>query len=221
MNIAFCRVPGIVIATLLIVACNDENNVRPNTDHAMTAEKYALIDMAIDEMVEAGDLPSGGRFIIADQTTMSDLAERFMESDETVDAASALDFSFPYDFLPWTLDEADLAFGAYYRANLEPVDVRLEDLTVLERDTSLLMHEQFKEYLVDDPWAGWDAFHADYPDAAGYVRLGNPVIFDEAGFALVHVDFTCGALCGIGFYALFSLETGQWTFVDWYADWVS
>jgi hypothetical protein len=215
------RTASIAIAFVLLVACSDDKNNRSsaNDSHAMTAEKYALIGMALDRLANLGVVPGSGRMILSDRTSMSHMVERTLEGNETENALTVLDSAFPYDYLTWTVEESDAAFGNYYHANVEPADVEIDDLAVLDRDVSLLMHEQFKAYFAEDEFAGWADFYADYPDAIGYLRLGKPVILEEAGIALMHLDYICDAFCGEGIYVLFRLEGSEWVFTDWYSDW--
>lgn len=224
MNIRIlCHAAAIALALPLLAACDPDgdNGTDAGAEHAMTEEKYRLIGLAIKELStpEYGQLPPEGAFVLSDRTTIGEATEGNLAADPDLTLVAALDFNFPHDHMLWSPEEADLAFAGYYQANLESVSMRLEDVAPIERDFVLLMHEQFEEYdTYDDPLAGWSKFYADYPDVNGYLRLGVPVIFREAGMALVHVDFLCDAICGVGFYALFRWDDGEWKFSDWYTD---
>lgn len=224
MNIrSLCHL-GLAIAALLLAGCDDESGKPaqpPGDDFAMTEEKYRLVDMAIDAVVAAAYMPGQGQLVVSDLTAMNYQAERYMEADDTLNAITALDIVFPYEFLAWTQEESDLAFAGYYKANREPVNVTLEGLGVLDRDVVLLMPEQYKEYMAEDEYLGWAEFYADHPDAVGYLRIGNPAVFHDTGIALVHVDYVCDTICGISFFALFRREGEEWVFDNWYADWAS
>lgn len=203
---------------LLLAACNEDNNERGQDPLAMTAEKYALIDMTIDAMVDESLFPTEGSLLVSDRTSIGEAALGYVEG-EAVDLRTALDSFFPFQELPWSAEESDLAFGGYFRQNVEPATIREGELAVFARDMTLLSHDTYEEYTAEDPFFGWEQLYAEYPDLVGYVRFGNPVIFENAGFALVHVDFMCGPSCGTSFYGLLRLNGSAWEFTEWYVDW--
>jgi hypothetical protein len=58
--------------------------------------------------------------------------------------------------------------------------------------------------------AGWEAFHANYPDAVGFIEL-SPVGFDRDRLhALVYMSHHCGGLCGEGNYHFVERQEGRW-----------
>lgn len=216
------RLTQITLIALMLAACNNnDDEVLVEGPNLMTAEKMQLVSTAIQELVDTGYIAAEGSVVVSDQTTISHQVESYTNADETVSVLTALDSIFPYDYMPWSLEESDLAFARYYDQNLEPVNLQVEHLDSLDREAVLLMQEQFDEYFVDDEFAGWDQFYLDYPDAIGYLRVGNPVILETAGIALVHVDIVSGPYFGMGFFAMFRKENDSWKFETWYADWVS
>lgn len=63
----------------------------------------------------------------------------------------------------------------------------------------------------DEPKAGWQAFFARYPEAAGLIRLSHAG-FDETGqHALLYLEHQCGADCGTGRLVYLQKTMDGWT----------
>jgi len=71
--------------------------------------------------------------------------------------------------------------------------------------------ERQKIFLDADPAVNWELFGARYPDSAGIIRASRPGIDDNAGTALLYLEFECGADCGSGrLIVLRRDDSGEW-----------
>ena len=104
---------------------------------------------------------------------------------------------------PWAAAAANLK-----KENIEPKSlVRQFALLVPYR---LIQKEILDGFFNAGGIFGWDAFHATYPDAHGFLVVSAVAFDDKHDHAIVHMSHSCGGLCGEGRYHFLERTPDGW-----------
>lgn len=92
----------------------------------------------------------------------------------------------------------------------------LQRLLPIRKEYLLVSREDLKSAFVTERGVGgWEKFYRKNPKSAGYLWFSAVGFNREKTRAIVHIDHSCGDLCGGGTYHVLEKRDGKWVRAKW------
>ncbi|PLX32097.1 MAG: hypothetical protein C0600_03715 [Ignavibacteria bacterium] len=185
--------PAMLLAVLLLAACDDDANA-PNPPQL--SEDYDVYSALLDQHFTADQTE---RVVILDSTEVYDLSHPDMRQ-----------------YLITNLGVTEATLQSYDTANTAKRQLQKKFDTIAE---AILINESDFRVILDQ--GGWEEFHTQYPKSSGLITLSGVGYAADGNTAIVYASNMVGFLAGSGICVVLERTVDGWNVMNYTIVWVS
>lgn len=176
---------------------------------AQKAEEYLIYDAVIDNIFAGGD-----------NADFEGLPKLLLILDETVKENRSFTKPELEERIRWAVSDVSDDALKDLSSKLDK-SLKLTDVFSLKSNYRLISREQLNLFFKGSNGGGWKKFHETYPDSDGYAGFSRVGFNGKKDNAIVYFEYSCGGLCGSGYYLTLNKKKGHWEVSSRKMVWVS